>query len=69
MKTTSARMVKAIFLCAFGLIVAALGIYIGQTDDSPGVAILGIVIMLTMIALAVRSILRSRASVSKITRA
>lgn len=40
-------------LVAMGLTIATAGIYIGQTDDAPGAALIGILVALSMIALAV----------------
>lgn len=37
-----------------GLALAAAGIYIGETDDAPGAALLGIVLMLAALVLAVK---------------
>lgn len=52
-------------LSAFGLIVigvaaAAGGIYVGETDDAPGAALLGIVVMIGLVVLGVK-IVRGKA--------
>lgn len=59
MKPTATKLVKAIVLVAIGLAVAALGIYIGDTDDAPGASLIGIVFMIGLITLAARTALRS----------
>ncbi len=58
MKTTATPFAKALGLLVLGLVVAALGIYIGDTDDAPGAALIGLVFMIGMIALAARTALR-----------
>jgi hypothetical protein len=46
--------VKAIGLVCVGIFFAAAGIYVGDTDDAPGAALLGILLLLGTVALAVR---------------
>jgi hypothetical protein len=46
---------KALGLVAIGVGLAAAGIYIGDTDDAPGAAALGIVLAIGTVALAVRT--------------
>jgi hypothetical protein len=46
------RYFQSIVLAAIGLAVA--GIYIGETDDAPGAAVLGIAVMLGLMFAAVR---------------
>jgi hypothetical protein len=46
---------KAISLVAIGVGLASAGIYIGETDDAPGAALLGILLAIGMMALAVRT--------------
>jgi hypothetical protein len=45
---------KAFGLFAVGVGLAAAGIYVGDTDDAPGAALLGILLAVGMVALAVR---------------
>ena len=45
-------------LVAIGVALAAAGIYIGETDDAPGAALLGIVLMIGAIALGIRIVRR-----------
>ena len=42
-------------LGAAGIALAAAGIYVGETDDAPGAALLGILLMIGLIAFAVRT--------------
>lgn len=50
---------KAIGLVAIGAALAVLGIYIGDTDDAPGAALLGIVLAIVMLVLGVRTARRN----------
>lgn len=45
---------KALGLVAIGVGLAAAGIYIGETDDAPGAALLGILLAIGMVVLGVR---------------
>jgi hypothetical protein len=46
---------KALGLVAIGIGLAAAGIYVGETDDAPGAALLGILLAIGMAALGVRT--------------
>jgi len=54
MISSTTNLIKAFACAALGVAIAAGGIYIGDTDDAPGAALLGIVIMLGLIAYAVK---------------
>jgi hypothetical protein len=54
MKSSVTNLVTAFGLVAIGVALAAAGIYIGDTDDAPGAALIGIVLMIGMVALGVR---------------
>jgi hypothetical protein len=41
-------------LVVLGLAIAAAGIYVGETDDAPGAALIGILLMIGAVALAMR---------------
>jgi hypothetical protein len=58
MRSSYMKLVVALSLVAIGLAIAAGGIYIGDTDDAPGAALMGILAALGMLALAVRIALR-----------
>jgi len=45
----------ALGLIAIGVGIAVVGIYIGETDDAPGAAFIGILLMVGALALAVRT--------------
>jgi hypothetical protein len=44
----------SIGLVALGLMFCAAGIYIGETDDAPGAALMGIILMVGAVALGVK---------------
>ena len=46
--------IVAIGLVAFGLLICAGGIYVGETDDAPGAALIGILLMIGAVALGVK---------------
>jgi len=53
------NIVKALGLVALGVAIAAAGIYLGEADDAPGASLMGILLMLGMVALAVRTARRA----------
>lgn len=50
----------ALGVVAIGIALAAAGIYLGETDDAPGAALIGILLMLGAVVLAVRTARRKR---------
>ena len=48
------NLVMGLSLAALGVAVCAVGIYIGDTDDAPGAALLGILLMIGMVAFGVK---------------
>lgn len=54
MKPPLAELLKASGLGAAGVAIAAAGIHVGETDDAPGAALLGILLMIGLLSLAVR---------------
>ena len=50
--------IKALDLVVIGIAIAAAGIYVGDTDDAPGAALGGILLMIGAVALAVRIVRR-----------
>ena len=44
----------ALGLIAIGVAICAAGIYIGDTDDAPGAALIGIVLMIVTMVLGMR---------------
>jgi hypothetical protein len=55
MKPATKNLILAIGLGAIGLALAAGGIYVGETDDAPGAALLGLLLMTGLIILAVKT--------------
>lgn len=55
MMSSVTNKVKALGLVAIGLAIGAAGIYIGETDDAPGAALIGILLMIGAVALSVRT--------------
>ena len=59
--SNGSNLVLALGLAAFGVAVAAAGIYVGEKDDAPGAALIGIVLMLSAFILARKVAVRRRA--------
>ncbi len=55
MKFPAKNLVLALGLAAIGLALAAGGIYVGETDDAPGAALLGLLLAIGLLALAVKT--------------
>jgi hypothetical protein len=55
MKSSVTNFVRALGLVAIATATGAAGIYIGETDDAPGAALIGILLMIGMVALGVRT--------------
>ena len=58
MKSPAANLILALCLVFVGIAIGAAGIYVGETDDAPGAALIGIVLMIGAVALGVRTALR-----------
>ena len=58
MKSSLTKVPVAVGLAATGIAIGAAGIYVGDTDDAPGAALIGIVLMIGAVALGVRTALR-----------
>ena len=54
MKSSFTNLILALGLVAIGIAVAAAGVYIGDTDDAPGAALIGILLMIGTLVLGVR---------------
>jgi hypothetical protein len=52
---TVTNLVMSPGLVAIGVAIGAAGIYIGDTDDAPGAALIGILLMIGAVALGVRT--------------
>jgi hypothetical protein len=55
MKPSTKNLILALGLGAIGLALAAGGIYVGETDDAPGAALLGLLLMTGLMVLAVKT--------------
>ena len=58
--TSVTNRILAIALTALGLAIGAMGIHLGEIDDAPGAALLGILVMIAMVVFAVRLARRRR---------
>ncbi len=55
MKSSVMNLAMPICLVVIGATIGSVGIYIGDTDDAPGAALLGILLMIGTVAFAVRT--------------
>jgi len=55
MNSTVVNFVKASTLCALGLAVAAMSIYVAEADDAPGAAAMGLLLLVVAVVLGVRA--------------
>ncbi len=58
MKSSATNWMMALGLVVIGVAVCMAGIYIGDTDDAPGAALIGIVLMVGTVILGVRMVRR-----------
>jgi hypothetical protein len=54
-KASARNLTLGLGLAVLGLGIAAGGIYVGETDDAPGAALLGLVLMVGLVVLGARS--------------
>lgn len=54
-KSPRPALLKAFGFVAIGVSLGAVGIYVGDTDDAPGAALIGILLMIISVALGVRT--------------
>jgi len=54
MKSYVTNVVMALGFVVIGVAIAAAGIYVGDTDDAPGAALIGMLLMIGAMVLAVR---------------
>lgn len=55
MKSSITKGLISLGLVATGLALCAAGIHIGDTDDAPGAALLGILLMIGLVTLGVKT--------------
>jgi len=65
MKSSVGSVIMAIGLVAIGVVFGAAGIYVGETDDAPGAALIGILLMIGAVALGVRIVRRKVSATSR----
>jgi uncharacterized membrane protein YadS len=58
MKSSVTKYVKAFVLVVIGVAIGVTGICIGEADDAPGGSLIGILLMIGMVALGVKTALR-----------
>jgi hypothetical protein len=58
MKGSVTNVVTGLGIIALGVVIAAAGIYVGDTDDAPGASLAGILLMLGLVTFGVRTALR-----------
>ena len=58
MKNPATNWVLAFGLVVIGFALGAAGIYVGETDDAPGAALIGILLMLVAFALGAKTVRR-----------
>ena len=58
MKLSLTNVLVALRIIAIGVGIATAGIYIGEADDAPGAALIGILLMIGAVTLGVRTALR-----------
>jgi hypothetical protein len=58
MKFSVLNILIALGLIVMGIALAAAGIYIGEVDDAPGAALIGILLMIGAVVLSVRTVWR-----------
>jgi hypothetical protein len=59
-KSPAANWIAPIGFIVLGAGLGAAGIYVGETDDAPGAALLGLVLMIGLVVFGVRKALRRR---------
>ena len=57
-KSSAMNLVIGLSLVAIGVAIGAAGIHIGDTDDAPGAALMGIGLMIAAVAFGVRTMRR-----------
>ena len=58
MRPRAANIVLALVLVVIGIALAAAGFYVGETDDAPGAALIGILLLVGAVALGIRIVRR-----------
>ena len=64
MKPSVSNMLMSLGVVAVGIAICIGGIYVGETDDAPGAAVVGILLMIGSVVLGVRIARRKQISAS-----
>jgi hypothetical protein len=59
MQSRVRKLVMSIVPVVIGIATGAIGIYVGDTDDAPGAALIGILLMIGAVAFGVRTAYRA----------
>jgi NhaP-type Na+/H+ and K+/H+ antiporter len=60
MKPSTTTLAIPISLIVIGIALGAAGIYVGDTDDAPGAALLGLLMMIVLVTIGARTAWRRR---------
>jgi hypothetical protein len=58
MRSSVRNLLVALAFIVIGVAIGAAGIYVGETDDAPGAALFGFLLMIGAVALGVRTMRR-----------
>lgn len=62
MKPSVSNMLMSLIVVAVGVAICIGGIYVGEADDSPGAAVIGILLMIGSVVLGLRIARRKQTS-------
>jgi len=55
MRNRGTNIVMGLCIVGIGIAVGAAGIFLGETDDAPGAALIGVLVMMAAVALGVKT--------------
>lgn len=55
MKSSAANFLVGLSLVVVGIALGAAGIYVGETDDAPGAALIGLLLMIGTVIFGIRT--------------
>lgn len=55
MKSSAANLLLGLSLVVVGIALGAAGIYVGETDDAPGAALIGLLLMIGTVIFGIRT--------------
>lgn len=58
MKPSTKNLVKALGLIVLGVAIGAAGITVGEKDDAPGGSLMGLLLMIVLVVLGLRTLRR-----------